>query len=244
MSSNDGEQTSGEVSLKKNILIVGGTSGIGLQLARHYIDEGHKVCVTGRKRPDLPGADFQEFDITDDTPALAQDADRVVSCFDTIHTLVYAAGFLQRGHIDTLDDNDLACMVNVGLMAPMMLVQRLKRRSDWPLKMMFVTSSSQYTPREFEPAYCATKSALGMLGASLVRDQALGKVLVVAPSGIKTAFWDGTDENTDTMLDPAWVSEQIVELSGGAFKYKYARILRDPPRVEVVECLNNEMEQI
>ena len=230
--------------MKKNILVVGGTSGIGLQLARHYVDDGHKVCVTGRKRPDLPGADFQEFHITDDIPALARDADRVVSCFKTVHTLIYSAGFLQRGHIDTLGDDELATMVNVGLMAPMMLIQRLKKRSDWSLKTMLVTSSSQYTPREFEPAYCATKSALGMLGASLVRDKNLGKVLVVAPSGIKTAFWDGTDQDTDTMLDPLWVSEQIVELSSGAFKYKYARILRNPPRVEVVECLDNELERI
>lgn len=182
--------------------------------------------------------------MTHDPIQLGQDIDRVLECFDPVHTLVYAAGFLQRGHIDELEDNDLGAMVNVGLLAPMLLIQRLKRRSDFPLKIILITSSSQYTPRELEPAYCATKSGLGMLGASLVRDQSLGKVLVVAPSGIRTSFWDNTYEDTKTMLDPIWVANQIVELSSGSFKYKYAKLLRNPERVEVVECLNNDMMPI
>jgi NAD(P)-dependent dehydrogenase (short-subunit alcohol dehydrogenase family) len=230
--------------VKKNILIVGGTSGVGLELARHYTSDGHNVCITGRKNPDLQGATYQELAITHDPARLATDIDRVLDRFANVNTLVYAAGFLQRGHIDALSDDDLGAMVNVGLLAPMMLIQRLKSRSVNPLKIILITSSSQYTPRELEPAYCATKSAMGMLGASLVRDQGLGKVLVAAPSGIRTPFWKGTEEDTETMLDPSWVSDRIVELSSGSFKYKFAKILRDPARVEVVECLNNDLARI
>ncbi|WP_109314305.1 SDR family NAD(P)-dependent oxidoreductase [Pseudovibrio ascidiaceicola] len=230
--------------MKKNILIVGGTSGVGLELARHYVKEGHNVGLTGRQNPELEEATFHSLSITDDPVQLAQNIDRVLDGFKNVHTLIYAAGFLQRGHIDELADAELGTMVNVGLLAPMMLIQRLKRRSDHPLKIMLITSSSQYTPRELEPAYCATKSALGMLGASLVRDKDLGKVLVAAPSGIRTAFWANTDEDTDTMLCPSWVSQQIVDLSSGSFKYKFAKILRDPARVEIVETLDNNLATI
>ncbi|KZK75430.1 Diacetyl reductase [(S)-acetoin forming] [Pseudovibrio sp. W64] len=230
--------------MKKNILIVGGTSGVGLELAKHYVKEGHNVGLTGRQNPELEGAAFQKLSMTDDPVQLARDIDQVLDGFNNVHTLIYAAGFLQRGHIDELADDQLGTMVNVGLLAPMMLLQRLKRRSDHPLKIMLITSSSQYTPRELEPAYCATKSALGMLGASLVRDKGLGKVLVAAPSGIQTPFWADTEEDTETMLDPSWVSEQIVELSGGSFKYKFAKLLRDPARVEVVETLDNNLVTI
>ncbi|MFK5980246.1 MAG: SDR family oxidoreductase [Rhizobiaceae bacterium] len=230
--------------MKKNILIIGGTSGLGLELARFYSSDGHNVCITGRKNPDLQEIAYQEFAITHDPASLATDIDRVLGNFENVNTLVYAAGFLQRGHIDTLGDDDLGAMVNVGLLAPMMLIKRLKRKLVNPLKLILITSSSQYTPREFEPAYCATKSGMGMLGASLVRDQGLGKVLVVAPSGIQTPFWKGTEEDTETMLDPSWLSEKIVELSSGSFKYKFAKILRNPARVEVVECLDNTMAAI
>lgn len=231
-------------TLRKNFLIVGGSSGLGLELAKHYIADGHTVSITGRKDPDLPGAAFHAFSITRDASRLAQDADRLLDRLETVHTLIYSAGFLQRGSIETLGDGDLETMVNVGLLAPMMLIQRLKKRSDWPLKIMLITSSSQYTPRALEPAYCATKSALGMLGASLARDAQLGKVLVAAPSGIRTSFWDGTDEAIETMLDPSWLSDRIVELSSGPFKFKFAKILRNPPRVETVECLDNDMQPV
>lgn len=230
--------------MKKNILIVGGSSGVGLKLAEHYVAEGHHVCITGRKDPNLTGAQFHAFAITDRGEDLAREADALVAAFPAVNTLVYAAGYLQRGHIDDLDDAALSTMVNVGLLGPMMLVQRLKAGTAGPLKVMLITSSSQYTPREHEPAYCATKAGLGMFGASLVRDDGIGKVLVVAPSGIDTPFWAGTQEDTATMLAPDWVADQIVALSGGVFKYKYAKLLRNPQRVEVVTCLDNSLESL
>lgn len=230
--------------MKKRILIVGGTSGVGSELAKLYVQDGHTVCVTGRGNPGIDGVEFQHLSIEDDATKLISDIDRIVENFTGINTLIYAAGFLQRGQIDSLTDAALQQMTNVGLLAPMLFVQRLKNKLASPLKIMLITSSSQYTPRELEPAYCAVKSGLGMLGASLVRDMSIGKVLVVAPSGIDTKFWSGTDQDTSTMLDPKWVAEQTVELSSGAFKYKYAKIFREPERVEVQELLDGDLKAI
>lgn len=230
--------------MKKSILIVGGTSGVGLHLAQHYVNEGHTVCITGRRDPGLTGALFHALPIGPSPQALTGEIDSLVSAFEGVQTLIYAAGFLQRGPIETLDDAALSTMTNVGLLVPAMLAARLKPLAPTPLKLMLITSSSQYTPRAQEPAYAATKAGLGMLGASLVRDPAIGKVLVVAPSGIQTPFWKGTSEDTSTMLDPAWVAGRIVDLSSGAFKYRYAKLLRNPARVEVVETLDNSFAPI
>lgn len=230
--------------MRKNILIVGGTSGVGFELARLYSIAGHNICVTGRRTIDLPGVRHHYLNIAASADALASDIDALLRAFPDIHTLVYAAGFRQRGSIDSLTDTDLAAMTNVGLLVPMMLAARLKPLAPTPLKLILVTSSSQYTPRPLEPAYAATKAALGMLGASLVRDKGIGKVLVAAPSGIRTAFWDGSVEDTSTMLDPKWVAQSIIDLSGGPFKYRYAKLLRDPARIEILETLNNEFARI
>ena len=230
--------------MKKRILIIGGTSGVGLELAKYYATDGHTVCVTGSRRPNMEGIQFQELAIGDDAKQLMADVNRVLEGFGNVNTLVYSAGFLQRGHIDALSDSALQKMTNVGLLAPMLFAQRLKNKLDTPLKVMLITSSSQYTPRELEPAYCAVKSGLGMFGASLVRDMRIGKVLVVAPSGINSKFWSGTDEDTRSMLDPKWVAAQIVELSSGTFKFKYARILRNPARVEIQEILDAQLNRI
>lgn len=230
--------------MKKNILIIGGTSGVGLELARHYVDDGQAVCITGRQNPELQGAQFKHFNISADSNQLVLDIDHLLTQFAGINTLIYAAGFRQRGHIDDLTDADILQMIHIGLTAPTLLVQRLKNKLDTPLKVMLITSTSQYRAREYEPVYCAVKSGLGMFGASLVKDMAIGKVLVAAPAGINTAFWDGSDENTSGMLDAKWVSDKIVELSSGAFKYKCAKILRDPARVEIQETLDNELNPI
>ena len=230
--------------MKKNILIIGGTSGVGKELAKHYVSKGHNVCVTGRKDPGLEGAIYAKLAITDDSDALASSIDRMLREFENIHTLIYAAGFLQWGPIDQLSDHDLRTMTNVGLLAPMMLIQRLKQSAPAPLKVILITSSSQYTPREYEPAYCATKAGLGMLGASVAQDPGIGKVLVAASSGIKTPFWEGTGTDISTMLDPVWVAQQIVDLSGGVFKNKYAKLLRSPARTEVVECLGGDLASV
>lgn len=230
--------------MAKTILIIGGTSGVGLELARHYRDEGHRVCITGRRDPGLDGVFIHQLAIGPSPDDLARDIDGVVAAFPGVQTLIYAAGFLQRGTIDTLDDKALSTMTNIGLLAPCMLAARLKPLAPTPLKLMLITSSSQYTPRPLEPAYAATKAGLGMLGASLVRDPGIGKVLVAAPSGISTPFWAGTDEDTSTMLDPVWVARQVVDLSSGAFKYRYARLLRNPARTEIIETLDNSFQPI
>lgn len=98
-----------------------------------------------------------------------------------------------------------------------------------------VTSTSQWTPRLREPVYTAVKAGLGMFANSVSLDPAIGKTLVAAPAGMKTPFWKGTDKDTSDMLDPAWVADQILNLYNDDFKYKYARIMRGPSRVEIME---------
>lgn len=218
----------------KNILIIGGTSGLGLELAKIYATLGHTVFITGRKNPNIHNLNFLKLSIDQNNKNLITQIDELIKNIDKINTLIYVAGYYQEGKIDQLNDKEILEMINIGLTAPAILIQRLKNNPGKPLKIMLVTSSSQYTPRELEPIYTAVKSGLGMLGASLSLDQSIGKVLVVAPSGMKTPFWNDS-HNTSGYLNPTWVAEQIVELSSGPFKYRYAKILRDPERVEIIE---------
>jgi short-subunit dehydrogenase involved in D-alanine esterification of teichoic acids len=224
--------------VKKNILIVGGASGIGKALAAHYIAEGHTICITGRKDPRIERALFQPLITTCSEDQLATDIDRILGAFKNINTLIYADTHCQRGHIDTFSDEDLQTATNIGLLAPMMLVQRLKPRVTPPLKVMLITSTSQYTPREHDPVQCATMSGLAMFGASLVRDRGIGKVLVTALPDL------GAEDDTGAEPHTRWLADQIVELSSGAFKYKHARLLEHPAGAAILECLDNDLKPI
>ena len=176
--------------MKKNILIVGGSSGVGLELARHYACEGHCVTLTGRIAPGCVGVQFHALSITDDVAGLTAQLNELVTRVGDVQTLIYCAGFLQRGSIAMLEDAALSQMTNVGLLAPMMLIQRLVRQASGPLKLMLVTSSSQYKPQPEMPAYCATKAGLGMLGAALVRGEGIGKVAIDVKENEFTSNFD------------------------------------------------------
>ena len=55
---------------------------------------------------------------------------------------------------------------------------------------------------------------------------------------MRTNFWDGRelpDAELKTYNDPAWVAEQVMELRKDSYSYRFAKILRDPPSVEIVE---------
>ncbi|GFE50994.1 hypothetical protein So717_27470 [Roseobacter cerasinus] len=221
--------------MKKSFLIVGGTAGLGLHLATQYKADGHTVAIAGPDDPAVSGIAFHKLFVAADTRQVAKDVDRLLAGTEMIHTLIFIADHRACGSIDDLNDEDLYRTVTYGLLMPMMLVQRLKKRSDWPLKVMLVTSDAQHIPFADAPADCAAQAGLGMLGAALVRDLALGKVLVASHSGDRTGM---------STADAAWTAREIVAVSGGAFKCKTAKLDPGLRRVEVTACLNAQMAAI
>ena len=57
----------------KNILIVGGSSGLGLELAKNYSALGHTVLTTGRRNPGIPNFRFHKLAITANASQLIKD---------------------------------------------------------------------------------------------------------------------------------------------------------------------------
>ncbi|MBI4237203.1 MAG: SDR family oxidoreductase [Deltaproteobacteria bacterium] len=213
-------------------LIIGGSSGLGLELA-HILAKDYHVTITGRQNPGTAAATFYRLDLA--KPTLGTRLDQLLRAVPRVDLLVYAAGFYQEGRISELSDVALTTMQRVGLLAPALLLQRLlQRQVDLP-GFIAITSTSQWTPRRLEPIYTAAKAGLGMLANSVALDERVGRVLVAGPSGMQTPFWAQSRRDVTGMLDPRWVAEQILTLYSAPFDYQCARILRDPARIEVLE---------
>lgn len=221
----------------KNILIVGGSSGLGLELARILnCNKNYSIAITGRRDPhEHEEIKFISLDLGHAEHLPRQLTQLVEDYAPNTDILIYAAGFFQEGTISDLSDEDIMAMESVGVLAPAMLLQRLLKKRAALEGFIAITSTSQWTPRLLEPVYTAAKAGLGMMAHSISLDERIGKVLVAAPSGMRTRFWEKSTRNMNAMLDPAWVAKQILDHYEETFDYRFIRILRDEPRVEIVE---------
>lgn len=215
---------------KMNALIIGGSSGLGLELGL-LLAKRFNVFITGRKNPREKSLCFIPLEIKK-SRLLSSDLDRVLAQVGAVDLLIYAAGFHQDGAISDLEDDDITAMLNIKLTAPAMILQRILRRQKKLSGFIAVISTSQLTPRLREPVYAAVNAGLGMLARSVSLDKRVVKTLVVAPAGMKTNFWKGKARK-GILLEPRWVAEQILDLYKGKFTYKQVLILREPPRAKV-----------
>jgi|SRR3989344_6889835 len=216
---------------KPNILIVGGTSGLGLELAKKLSKDNH-VIIVGRREPKFPGLDFIHRDLSHGVPGASNLIELIK---EPIELYVFASGFFQEGTMSQLSDSDIMGMLHVGLTAPVTILNRILKNQKSLPGFIAITSTSQWTPRLLEPVYTAVKGGLGMFANSVSLDPAIGKTLLAAPAGMRTPFWEKDGRDTSDMLDPVWVAEQILSLYNDEFKFTHARIMRGPARVELVE---------
>src|SRR5258706_94298 len=95
-----------------NALIVGGTSGLGLELAKDLRDAGSEIYVTGRRELDEPGLHYEKFNLA--APELPKRIGELVMRLPEISTLVYAAGYFQEGRVTDLSEKEIEEMIDVG----------------------------------------------------------------------------------------------------------------------------------
>jgi short-subunit dehydrogenase involved in D-alanine esterification of teichoic acids len=225
------------MSMKKTALVVGGTSGLGLELAVRLTNiYDYDVIVTGRTNPKQEQLTFRYLELAP-PGGLPGERNAIRGLVDTvslptIDLLIYAAGFYQEGKIEKVGvDADI--MLSVGLYAPIVLLEMLLRKQRKLEGFIAITSTSQWTPRLEEPVYTAVKAGLGMLAHSVSLDERVGKVMVAAPSGMKTKFWAEDGRDTSEMLSPSWVADQILLQYMRDYEYMFLKILRQPSRIEI-----------
>ena len=190
---------------KKTILITGGTSGIGLELARQLIGRGNTVLVTGRDRGKLaeaeralPGLHIFQSDVSDHV-AIAALSDAVLARFPGLDTLVNNAGVMRnldfnRGH--ALED--VTREIEINLSGPVRMVQQFlpHLKTQKGALIVNVSSGLAFIPLPISPVYCATKAALHSFTLSL-RVQLKGSnvtVVELAPPGVETPLFRGEFE--------------------------------------------------
>lgn len=181
----------------RTVLITGGTSGIGLELAKQLLARGNTVIITGRDRAKLeaaervlPGVHTFESDVSD-PEAIAELHDRVLARFPALDTLVNNAGIMRNLNLnEDRDLDDVTREIDVNLSGPVRMVQlflpHLKTRKG--ALIVNVSSGLAFIPFSISPVYSAAKAAVHSFTQSL-RVQLGGTgvtVVELAPPPVET----------------------------------------------------------
>ena len=213
------------------MLITGGASGIGLALARRFLQAGSRVIVCGRRREKLdeaaracPGLVTQVADIASETDRVAL-WDWATREFPDLNVLVNNAG-IQR--YPTLGETDWASMreeiitnFDAAVHLISLVIPHLRQRPAAAI--MNVTSGLAFVHMARAPIYSATKAALHSLTLTLrhqLSDTSIQVIEIIPPAvdtdlggpGLHT-FGVNVDEFADTVV--ARIGQGELEIAHG-----------------------------
>jgi uncharacterized oxidoreductase len=187
------------------ILITGGTSGIGFELAQQLSKLGNKIIVTGRDAAKLKRAkeklsnlEIIQSDVSDTKEIEALFA-KIKKDFPTTNILINNAGIMHQQNLhEHADINTLTQEIDVNLHGPIRMISlfipHLKTKPEAAI--MNVTSGLAFVPLPMSPIYCSTKAALHSFTLSLrvQLKKSNVKVFELAPPATQTELLGKMDK--------------------------------------------------
>ncbi len=180
------------------MLVTGGNRGIGLAIARAFVDAGERVTVTYRSGEPPEGLTGVRCDVTD--PASVDAAfDEVEAAQGPVEVLVANAGVTRDQLIMRMSEDDFATVLDTNLTGSWRVA---KRASKGMLRLrrgriVFISSVVGLTGSAGQTNYAASKAGLVGLARSLARE--IGSrgitVNVVAPGFVETDMTAGLPED-------------------------------------------------
>jgi uncharacterized oxidoreductase len=198
----------------QKVLITGGSSGIGLALAKKFMENDNTVIITGRNlqkleavQREFPKIQVFQSDVTDDAEVRML-ADDIQEKFGGIDVLVNNAGIMVLVDAGN-ESNDLQKQmqeIEINYNSPIRLLHyflpQLKNSKNAVL--VNVSSGLAYVPFSQAPVYSGTKSALHFwtLGIRPQLNPHGIKVIELLPPVVDTPLAHGADIAEDDNLKP------------------------------------------
>ncbi|MFB8443170.1 SDR family oxidoreductase [Streptomyces niveus] len=176
-------------------VIIGGSMGMGLAMAKRLVEGGAEVLLTGRNPVNLkearnelgPSAHIVSSDISD-LAAIAELGDLVTEKLGRVDHLFVNAGIARLGEFEEVTEEDYDALFGVNTKGAFFTVQRLIPLLNEGGSIVFTTSVVDGTGTPGMGAYAATKAALWSFAQTLAAELVSRGIRVnaVAPGYIDT----------------------------------------------------------
>ena len=151
----------------KRALITGGTTGIGLETARHFVSEGARVIITGTNPTNLEraskelGSDVLVISSDAANAAAQKDvAETVRKTFGALDILFVNAGMVDMRPIDQIDETAFDRSFAINLKGPYFLIQALLPLFANPSSIVLNGSVNAHIGMPNTTIYAASKAGL------------------------------------------------------------------------------------
>ncbi|HXE10221.1 MAG TPA: SDR family oxidoreductase [Verrucomicrobiae bacterium] len=195
-------------------IIIGGTHGLGQEIATELRRRGEETFVVGRTYEEVKHGPGMRAN-------LALDADiKVLKNFikkTDFSGFYWVAGYGYKGDFAEQPEPDAMVKVNLANVLPVAQTAWKKLlKADAQSHFVVISSMTGIKAREDEAVYAATKHGqVGFtrsLGLESERLKTPVKVALFLPGGMHTPFWDGNEPpNLSEFLDPHKVARHVIE---------------------------------
>jgi uncharacterized oxidoreductase len=218
---------------ENTILITGGSSGIGFEMAKVFLAAKNKIIITGRNMDRLEKAKQRLGDVTiiqsdvSNPDSIKELYEQVSKEFPDLNVLINNAGVMLTINLQdhNLSANELTKEIDINIKGTIWMndafLPLLKKNKN--AATVTVSSGLAFVPLPISPVYCATKAALHSYTMSL-RAQLKNtgvKVFELAPPATETELLADFNEEDMKGISSMTVQAMVVDFLRGFSRDKY-----------------------
>lgn len=210
------------------ILITGGTSGIGREMARQLISLGNTVIVTGRDiskleltKKALPSVHIYQSDVSD-SQAICELYSKLTADFPKLNILINNAGIMRVVNFNDTEYDKICSEIDINLSGPIRMVQQflphLKKQPEAAI--VNVSSGLAFITFPKAPVYSAAKAGLHAYTKTLrlqLKNTSI-KVFELAPPKTSAPLFNRDNPNDEKNNMPTMEVPKVVTVAIDSIK--------------------------